>query len=97
MFVIQIKPAAILMAKEAYNWYEEQKAGLGDLFLAELSRTYFKLEKNPFHYQKLKNNYRHLVLDKFRYVLIFEIIDNDIVVFAVFHTSRNPKLKFKKK
>lgn len=46
MFVIQIKPAAILMAKEAYNWYEEQKAGLGDLFLAELSRTYFKLEKS---------------------------------------------------
>jgi toxin ParE1/3/4 len=54
MFTIQIKPIAIIMAKEAYNWYEEQKIGLGDLFLAELSRCYTKLEKNPFFYQKLK-------------------------------------------
>ncbi|GGH12683.1 hypothetical protein [Pedobacter zeae] len=56
MYTIQIKPAALLMAKEAYDWYEEQKPGLGDLFLAELGRCYLKLEKNPLHYQKLKRN-----------------------------------------
>lgn len=96
MYTIQIKPAALLMAKEAYDWYEEQKPGLGDLFLAELNRCYSKLEKNPLHYQKLKRNYRHLVLNKFPYVLIFELIEDDIIIFAVFHTARNPKLKFKK-
>ncbi|WP_343522703.1 type II toxin-antitoxin system RelE/ParE family toxin [Pedobacter sp.] len=96
MYTIQIKPAALLMAKEAYDWYEEQKPGLGDLFLAELGRCYLKLEKNPLHYQKLKRNYRHLVLNKFPYVLIFELIGDKIVVFAIFHTARNPKLKFKK-
>jgi len=97
MHIIQLKPAAILMAKDAYDWYEEQKIGLGDLFLAELSRCYSKLEKNPLHYQKLKNNYRHLVLDKFPYVLVFEIIGDEVIIFAVFHTARNPKLKFKGK
>jgi len=96
MYTVQIKPSAILMAKDAYEWYEEQKVGLGDLFLAELSRCYNKLENNPLHYQKLKRNYRHLVLNKFPYVLIFEIIENEIVILAVFHTARNPKLKFKK-
>jgi toxin ParE1/3/4 len=85
------------MAKDAYDWYEEQKAGLGNLFLAELSRCYTKLEKNPLFYQKLKKNYRHLVLNKFPYVLIFEVIEDEIIIFAVFHTARNPKLKFKKK
>ena len=97
MFTIQLKPAAILMAIEAYNWYEEQKTGLGELFLAELSRCYSRLEKNPLHYQKIKKNYRHLVLDKFPYVLIFEIIEDEIIIFAVFHTARNPKSKFKRK
>ncbi|MBT2562405.1 type II toxin-antitoxin system RelE/ParE family toxin [Pedobacter sp. ISL-64] len=97
MYTIQIKPLAIQMAKDAYDWYEEQKVGLGDLFLAELSRCYTKLEKNPLYYQKLKKNYRHLVLNKFPYVLIFEIIGEEIIIFAVFHTARNPKLKFKRK
>ncbi|TCD29738.1 type II toxin-antitoxin system RelE/ParE family toxin [Pedobacter psychrodurus] len=97
MYTIQIKPIAIQMAKDAYDWYEEQKVGLGDLFLAELSRCYSKLEKNPLFYQKLKKNYRHLVLNKFPYVLIFEVNENEIIIFAVFHTAKNPKLKFKGK
>jgi hypothetical protein len=97
MYTIQIKPNAIQMAKDAYDWYEEQKEGLGDLFLSELSRCYTRLEKNPLFYQKLKKNYRHLVLNKFPYVLIFEIIGAEIIIFAVFHTARNPKSKFKKK
>lgn len=97
MYTIQIKPIAVQMAKDAYEWYEEQKLGLGDLFLTELSRCYAKLEKNPLFYQKLKNNYRHLVLNKFPYVLIFEVIEDEIIIFAVFHTARNPKLKFKRK
>ncbi len=70
--------------------------GLGDLFLAELGRCYTKLEKHPLHYQKLKKNYRHLVLNTFPYVLIFEVIGVEIIIFAVFHTARNPKLKFPK-
>lgn len=97
MYTIRIKPVAVQMAKNAYDWYEEQKEGLGNLFLSELSRCYTKLEKNPLFYQKLKKNYRHLVLNKFPYVLIFEIIEYEIIIFAVFHTSRSPKFKFKKK
>lgn len=97
MYTILIKPNAIQMAKDAYDWYEEQKEGLGDLFLSELSRCYIKLEKNPLFYQKLKKHYRHLVLNKFPYVLIFEIIGEEIIIFAVFHTARSPKSKFKKK
>ncbi|MCX2432059.1 type II toxin-antitoxin system RelE/ParE family toxin [Pedobacter sp. GR22-10] len=94
MLRLQIKPRAILMAKAAYDWYEEQKKGLGDLFLAELSRCYTKIEKNPQYYQKIEKEYRHLVLNKFPYVIIFEIMEDEIIIFAIFHTARNPKLKF---
>jgi len=57
MHIIQLKPAAILMAKDVYDWYEEQKVGLGELFLSELSRCYSKLEKIRFTIRKLKSTF----------------------------------------
>jgi hypothetical protein len=65
MYQLVIMPRAIEMAKEVYNWYNEQQAGLGDLFLNEPGNGYNKLESWPDAYQKIKNNYRHLVLSTF--------------------------------
>lgn len=84
------------MAKEAYQWYEEQQTGLGDIFLAELESSYDKVETWPASYTKIKRNFRQINLKTFPYVIVFEILNEDVVVYAVFHTSRNPKKKFKK-
>jgi hypothetical protein len=85
------------MAKEAYEWYNEQQPGLGDLFLDELESCFDKLELWPLAYGKIKKNYRQLVLQTFPYVIVFEILKKDVVVYSVFHTSLNPKKKFRKK
>jgi len=85
------------MAKEAYEWYNEQQAGLGDLFLDELESCYDKLESWPTVYTKIKRDFRQAVLHTFPYVIVFEIIKKDVVIYSIFHTSRNPKKKFKKK
>jgi plasmid stabilization system protein ParE len=97
MYQLIIKPLAIEMAKDAYEWYNEQQPGLGDLFLNELENCYDKLELWPTAYNKVKRNYRQLVFHTFPYVIVFEIIKKDVVIYSVFHTSRNPKKKFKKK
>ena len=96
MYQLIIKPRAIEMAKDAYEWYEEQQIGLGDLFLKELDRCYDKIEVWPASYAKIKNNFRQIILRTFPYVVVFEVFKNDVVVYAVFHTSRSPKKKFKK-
>jgi len=83
------------MSKEAYDWYEEQKRGLGEEFLKELDSNYNKLQSHPEYFRKIKNNFRQTSLKRFPYVVIFEIMKNEVVVFAVFHTKRNPELKFK--
>jgi len=36
MYQLVLKPRAILMAKDAYDWYEAQRQGLGEIFLTEL-------------------------------------------------------------
>lgn len=97
MYQLVIKPKAIEMAKEAYEWYNEQQAGLGELFLEELESHYDKLESWPTVYSKIKKDFRQVVLHTFPYVIVFEIIQKDVVIYSIFHTSRNPKKKFKKK
>ena len=85
------------MAQEAYDWYDEQQPGLGDLFLQELEKGFEKLESWPEAYNKIRKDYRQLVLHTFPYVIVFKIIKVDVVVYAVFHTSRKPSKKFRNK
>ena len=95
MYALIIKPRAILMIKEAYDWYELQKPGLGEEFLEELDSFYKRIEVHPEYFGKIKKNFRQAALKRFPFVLVYEIIKTEVVVFAVFHTSRNPRYKFK--
>ena len=97
MYQLIFKPRAIQMQKDAYDWYELQKDGLGELFLKELDENYDKLQSFPAAYGKREGNYRHINLKKFPYVVVFKIIKTTVLVYAVFHTSRNPKDKLKGK
>ena len=56
MYQLIIKPRAILMTKDAYDWYEKQKQGLGEEFLVELDRCYDKLQAQPEYFGKIKKN-----------------------------------------
>ena len=44
MHMLIFNPRALQMQKDAYDWYELQKEGLGELFLKELFEKYHKLE-----------------------------------------------------
>jgi len=90
-----IKQRAHVMMQEAFDWYEQQKPGLGELFITELNTYFNKLKSNPGFYGKIYKNFRQVVLKKFPYALVYEIIKTDVLLFAVFHTSRNPNFKFK--
>jgi len=81
----------------AYSWYEDQKEGLGEEFLSELVIYYKKLESTPTAFSKIKKNYRQAALKRFPYVIVFEIIKTEVIIYAVFHASRNPKNKLKRK
>ena len=95
MYHLILKPWAVLMTKEAYEWYEKQKQGLGEEFLEELDSCYDKLQAHPEYFGKIRKNFRQAALKRFPYVVVYEIIKGDVIVFAVFHTKRNPKYKFK--
>ncbi len=78
------------MAKEAYDWYEEQQLGLGDLFLAELDKGLDKLETWPLSYAKIKKDYRQLILHTFPYVIVYEIIIRTLLSTLYFTLAETP-------
>jgi len=96
MYSLVVKPRAIEMAKEAYEWYEEQQLGLGGRFVFEMERCLSKLEYQPLLYAKIKKDFRQILLNDFPYVVVFEIFKTDVVIYAVFHTSQSLRKKFKK-
>jgi plasmid stabilization system protein ParE len=96
-YIIVFQPGAAGDIDDAYHWYEEQQAGLGELFLKELVTYYKKLEQNPEIFSKATKRYRQAILDRFPYVIIYEITKNEIHIYSVFHTSRSPREKFKKR
>ena len=95
MYLLIVKPRAIEMAQKAYRWYEKRQVELGDSFLLEIDNCYDRIESSPMQYAKIKKNFRQIILRTFPYVIVFEILKEDVVIYAVFHTSRNPKRKFK--
>ena len=95
-YTIVLQPGAEDDIEIAYNWYEEQQDGLGELLLKELASFYKKLEKNPEIFSKATKRYRQAILNRFPYVIIYEIVKTEVHVYSVFHTSRNPTEKFGK-
>ncbi len=76
---------------EAYCYYEKEKSGLGDRFLAELDNFYEKLERHPTYYSFIGEGKttRALELRVFPYKIIYEISDEELYVFAIHHNSRH--------
>ena len=97
LYKVILKPGAEEDTEQAYNWYEDQRAGLGEEFLYELETTYRKLENLPRAFGKLTKIYRRAPLKRFPYLVIFEIKRQEVIVYAIFHTSRNPRSRLRKR
>ena len=74
----------------AFEWYENERPGLGVEFLDELRSTYNRIGDGPLKYQELRGGIRRALLRRFPYAVYFAIEADIIVVVAVLHASRDP-------
>ena len=81
----------------AWQWYEEKQIGLGDKFKKEVYNCLNKITKNPVVYPLRNELFRERKINIFPYLIIyhFSVETNLIIVTSIFHTSRNPKKKYK--
>ena len=84
--------------EESAEWYEEQLAGLGERFAETIYDAAGTILKNPKSYPSKKRKNREFVVKDFPYIIVYEFVETESIVYIlhVFHTSRNPKLKYKK-
>ena len=92
-----ITPRASLDVVDACLYYESLQQGLSDRFLSELLAAYNKVRENPQHYSfissKRKNKLRDIRVKDFPYLVVFDITDDTVTVYAVFNSHRKPKYK----
>lgn len=78
--------------EEAYNYYEDIRHGLGEDFLNILTQHYNTLIQNPFLYSftDKKKLLRDVSILRFPFIIIYEIKDNCVIVYAVHNTRKKP-------
>jgi len=86
------RPEARWDALDAYAWYESQAPGLGAEFRDELEATLDAIRESPKVYPVLLRDTRRARLRRFPYGVFFREYDEAIVVVAVLHGRRDPKL-----
>ncbi len=79
----------------AYEFYESRRKNLGEQFLEELDNCYQSIVLNYTTYKVVHSIYRQAVVNKFPFVVIYSVDEKDIIITAIFHTSKNPNKKLK--
>lgn len=92
---VRLHDEAVIESEEAARWYSQQQRGLGREFHQELKRTLRMLRANPGRLPLLETaprnvEVRRVLMARFPYKVIFEIVQNEVVVLGVAHGSRRP-------
>ncbi len=89
---ILVRPAAAADIEVAFRWYEDQRAGLGEEFLAEVQTTIAHVEMHPKLNAILHRETRRAFVHRFPYGIFYRVYSNDVVVVACMHARRDPKV-----
>jgi plasmid stabilization system protein ParE len=75
-----------------YGWYEDQRSGLGEEFLAAVEATFDAIERIPEMFRRVHGEVRRANVSRFPYAVFYRIDPKSVVVLTVLHTARDPKL-----
>jgi len=97
-YAVIFHPEAFKELRDAYQWYEQILDGLGEKFLKAVDNCIQSVESQPESFSKKKRQYREANVNNFPYVVVFEVLKRkkEIFVLSIFHTKRNPTIKYKR-
>lgn len=76
---------------EAYAWYESRRLGLGEEFLSCVDACVEAICRAPEMHTVLHEDYRRGLVRRFPYAVFYEYAEGIVTIYAVFHTSRDPR------
>lgn len=94
-FTVIVKQEAHQDIIEAFNYYKEKSPGLGERFLQSLQQRYNDLSENPNFYSYIEednlNVLRDVKIKRFPFVVVYEIIKEEVIIYAVHNTYKHPR------
>ncbi len=99
MYTLKILREANKEFQEGAQWYEEQADGLGFRFIEVIKHKLETIQKYPERNPKRKGNFREAIVRTFPYIIIYTLYKKEMIITinSIFHTSQNPKRKYRKK
>jgi hypothetical protein len=91
IYTLAFRPEVEEDAILGYLWYEEKSVGLGAEFLYQFYEYSKEISRNPLLFNKIHREFRRRFLKKFPYAIYFQIEENKVIIFGLFHCARNPK------
>ncbi|MFI5159549.1 MAG: type II toxin-antitoxin system RelE/ParE family toxin [Sphingobacteriales bacterium] len=97
-FILKYSSKAEAEYFKAFDYYEDQLDGLGDRFEQAVANKVGQIVKNPYQYQGKRSNYRECWVKEFPFLIVYKVlaVNRVILITSIFHTSRNPKRKYRK-
>jgi len=77
---------------QAIDWYERRKAGLGIEFADRVQAALDRISATPEAQLVVYRDARKALVRQFPYSIIYRIRADRVVVLAVFHNKRSPKV-----
>lgn len=93
-YIVKVDTDALSDIRKATTWYNEQVLGLGSRFQIQVKLQINSLKINPNGYGIRYADVRCMLIKKFPFLVHFTVDETNLFVkvFAVVHTSRNPKI-----
>ena len=88
---IRFQPEAEADLAEARLWYALQREGLDDALMQRVEEALQRIVCAPYAYQIVYRQLRRAVLHQFPFAIFYRPTADEIRVFAVYHSSRDPK------
>ena len=85
-----LRPRAERDIQSAYEWYESQRAGLGNEFLTGLRERLEAVRGHPESSPVIYRGIRRAVVSRFPYLIFYVARPERVTVLAVLHHARNP-------
>ena len=87
---VRFHPAAVEEAAAAHRWYADRSSRAALAFAEALDVAVQQLSSHPNRWAKYLHGTRHLILQKFPYVVVYRVLDSAVEVVAVAHERRRP-------
>jgi len=98
IYTLSFHPKALDEYKAASIWYETQQMGLVVRFEKAIDHKIKQILLNPLAFSKNRISYRQARTAIFPFVIVYRLNEQKLEVYisAIYHTSRNPRGKYRK-